>query len=194
MYIYWASKEEIIASKPTRYRHLPDLHAIIDCSEIFIETPKDPILQSSTWSDYYKHHNTLKFLVVLSPNLTITFVSPAYAGHNSGTRVCGFLDKLDEYDHIMADKGFLIQEDCCIRHITVSIPHGRRGSIQMNTAAVLKTKRIANLRILVEQVIRRLKTFKIMSSEMPITVVPLASKIIVACAGLCNLRNPLYNH
>jgi len=191
-YVYWASKEEITASKPNRYRHRPDLRSIIDCSEIFIETPKDPLLQTSTWSDY-KHHNTLKFLVAVSPNSTITFVSPAYPGRNSDTRASGFLDKVDAYDEIMADKGFLIQNDCDIRHITLSVPPGRRGSSQMTTAAVMKTKRIANIRIIVEQVIRRLKTFRILSTEMPITIVPLASKIIVVCAGLCNLRKPLYH-
>ena len=30
---------------------------IIDCTEIFIETPSDPVIRASTWSDY-KHHNT----------------------------------------------------------------------------------------------------------------------------------------
>ena len=102
-YVYWPSKEEVFVSKPARYRHLPDLRAIIDCSEIFIETPKDPLLQTSTWSDY-KHHNTLKFLVAVSPNSTITFISPAYPGRNSDTQVtrtCGFLDKLENYDHLM---------------------------------------------------------------------------------------------
>ena len=193
-YVCWASKEEIISSKPLRYRHLPNLRAIIDCSEIFIETPKDPVLQTSTWSDY-KHHNTLKFLIAVAPNSAITFVSPAYPGRHSDTQITrssGFLDRLDEYDEIMADRGFLIQTDCDIRHITLSVPPTKRGLSQMTTAAVVKTKRIANLRIIVEQVIRRLKTFRILSNEMPITVVPLASKIIVVCAGLSNLRNPLY--
>lgn len=195
-YVYWASKQEIILSKPHRYRHLPNLRAIIDCSEIFIETPKDPVLQTSTWSDY-KHHNTLKFLIAVAPNSAITFVSPAYPGRHSDTQITrssGFFDRLDEYDEIMADRGFLIQTDCDIRHITLSVPPTRRGTgnSQMTTAAVMKTKCIANLRILVEQVIRRLKTFRILSTEMPITVVPLASKILVVCAGLSNLRNPLY--
>ena len=193
-YVYWASKQEIILSKPHRYRHLPNLRAVIDCSETFIETPKDAVLQTSTWSDY-KHHNTLKFLIAVAPNSAITFVSPACPGRHSDTQVTrssGFFDGLDQYDEIMADRGFLIQSDCDIRHVTLSVPPTKRDISQMTTAAVMKTKRIANLRIIVEQVIRHLKTFRILSTEMPITVVPLASKIIVVCAGLSNLRNPLY--
>ena len=54
---------------------------IIDCSEIFIETPKNLELQSATWSDY-KHHNTLKFLVCVAPNSAT--VSDLLQGHTLG--------------------------------------------------------------------------------------------------------------
>ena len=39
---------------------------ILDCAEVFIERPKSLINQACTWSEY-KHHNTIKFLVGLSP-------------------------------------------------------------------------------------------------------------------------------
>ena len=38
----------------------PKAYAIIDGSEVIIETPSDLHMQSSTWSQY-KHHNTIKF-------------------------------------------------------------------------------------------------------------------------------------
>ena len=44
--------ETILATTPKRYRHLENLIAIIDCSEIFIKTPKSLELQSATWSEY----------------------------------------------------------------------------------------------------------------------------------------------
>ena len=40
----------------------PNTFAIIDGSELFIQTPSDLHLHASTWSQY-KHHNTAKFLV-----------------------------------------------------------------------------------------------------------------------------------
>ena len=40
-------------------------YAIIDGSEIFIETPSDLHMQFSTWSQY-KHHNTTNYLVIAS--------------------------------------------------------------------------------------------------------------------------------
>ena len=52
---------------------------IIDCSEIFIETPKDLRFQAATWSDY-KHHNTCEYLVSVAPCYAITYISPVYGG------------------------------------------------------------------------------------------------------------------
>jgi hypothetical protein len=194
--VYWPSKEDIIATKPARYRHLPDLRAIIDCSEIFIETPKDLDLQSITWSDY-KHHNTLKFLIAVAPNSAITYISACYGGRVSDKAVVldsDFLEMFDNYDMIQADKRFNIRNECEARHITLHIPPGKRGVAQMSAASVNKTKRIANLRILVEQVIRRLKTFKILKDELPITLIPNVDKIVKVCAAIVNLKKPIYTN
>ena len=66
-------------------------YAIIDATEIFLETPSDLHLQSSTWSSY-KSHTTEKILVGCTPNRAITYVSPMYVGSISDvelTHVCG---------------------------------------------------------------------------------------------------------
>lgn len=42
--------EALVGSKPERFRSLPDLHSIIDCTELFIETPKDLYLHGVTIS------------------------------------------------------------------------------------------------------------------------------------------------
>ena len=86
--------------------------AIIDGSEIFVETRCDLALQSSTWSSY-KHHNTLKFLVACTPNGSISFISPLYLGSVSDpalTRDCGFLEQTEGMPgvSIMANCGFTI--------------------------------------------------------------------------------------
>ena len=39
--------KSVKATMPERVHRLPDLRAIIYCSEIMIQTPKDPILQTS---------------------------------------------------------------------------------------------------------------------------------------------------
>lgn len=192
--IYMPDEETLIATKPKKFQHIRDLHSIIDCTEIFIETPKDLELQSSTWSDY-KHHNTIKLLVACSPNSSIVYVSPAYTGRISDkalTLNCGYLDSVPPYSVIMADKGFNIADECAARNLTLYVPPGRRGQSQMCEAAVRKTKKIANSRILIEQVIRRLKTFKIIQNELPVTLIPHADDILQVVGGVCNTREPIY--
>ena len=49
---------------------------IIDCTEIFIETPSDPALKAATWSDY-KHHNTAHVLLSITPNGAFNLISEA---------------------------------------------------------------------------------------------------------------------
>ena len=40
---------------------------IIDCSEIFIERPRNLTARAQTWSNY-KHNNTDKFLIGITPS------------------------------------------------------------------------------------------------------------------------------
>ena len=56
----------------------------------------------------------------------------------------------------------------------------------MSTSAVEKTQRNANLKILIEQVIRRIKTFRILATEAPITLVRHLDDIVKVCAALTN--------
>ena len=75
--IYIPDQQNISNTRPKRFKHIPDLNAIIDGTEYFIETPKNPDIQKITWSDY-KHHNTLKVLVCCAANSMITFLSQSY--------------------------------------------------------------------------------------------------------------------
>ena len=52
---------------------------IIDCSEIFIQRPTSLTARSQTYSNY-KSHNTVKFLIAISPTGAIIFVSRCWVG------------------------------------------------------------------------------------------------------------------
>ena len=94
---WFPSKEQVLGTLPHAfYEKYPTTVALLDATEIFIETPSDLMLQSTSWSNY-KHHTTLKILVACTPNGSISYVSPAYLGSVSDpaiTKDCGFLDKL----------------------------------------------------------------------------------------------------
>ena len=152
-------------------------------------------MQALCWNDY-KHHSTIKFLISVAPTGKIVFVSNLSCGRASDkavTKLSGFLDTLEPYDQVMADKGFLIYDELATRHCSLAIPPGKRGNAQMTPAQVSNNKRIANARIIVEQVIRKLKCYKILKNIMPVTLVPHADNILVVCAALCNLQIPINN-
>ena len=193
-FVYMPKLETVLSTTPKRFRKFKNLIGIIDCSEIFIETPKDLAIQSATWSDY-KHHNTLKFLICVAPNSSVTFISKAFTGRISDKKMTlksEFLDLIPAHSMIMADKGFNISDECAARSIYFKVPPGKRGMSQMPPSEVASTGKIAKVRILVEQVIRRLKTFRIIANEMPVSMLSHADDILTICAAFSNFKEPIY--
>ena len=114
--IHWMpTVDQVLGTLPSEFKKkFPKTYAIIDGSEVFVETPSDLHMQSSTWSQY-KHHNTIKFLVACTPNGAICFISPVYVGSISDvelTSVSGLLTALEDKPgiSIMADRGFTIKD------------------------------------------------------------------------------------
>ena len=103
----------------------PKTRVIIDCTEIFVQTPSSLEMQSLLWSEY-KLHCTFKLLVCIMPNGAISWISPAY-----GVRDSGFLNLLEPYDCVMADRGFKIKDDLLTRQCTLAIPPSAAVGNQM---------------------------------------------------------------
>ena len=98
---------------PNSLKAYKNLRCTIDCTEVFIDRPRDLEIQALTWSDYKKHH-TVKFLVGIAPNGMITCLSKAWGGRASDqhiTKTSGFIDLIEPGDLILADRGFTIKED-----------------------------------------------------------------------------------
>ena len=83
-----------------------------DCLELFIDQPTNLSAQALTWS-IYKSHNTAKFLIGVTPQGTICFISKRRGGTTSDkfiTENSNFLKYVPYGDVIMADRGFNIAE------------------------------------------------------------------------------------
>lgn len=107
--VYWPTKDEQVATMPMEFRKYFGLNVavIIDCFEIFIERPSNLKARAQTWSSY-KHHNTAKYLIGISPQGSVSYISQGYGGRASDkfiTNNCGFLDKLEYGDVVLADRG-----------------------------------------------------------------------------------------
>ena len=74
--VKWIPKEAVMEHMPEMFKKkgYGNVRCIIDCSEVFIQRSKSLYVQAVTWSDY-KHHNTLKFLIGISPAGYITYLS-----------------------------------------------------------------------------------------------------------------------
>ena len=77
---------------------------IIDCFELFIDRPRYLLARAQTFS-VYKHHNTVKFLIGMSPQRVVSFLSKAYGRRVSDkfiTEHSGFFVNLLPGDLILA--------------------------------------------------------------------------------------------
>ena len=63
----------------------------------------------------------------------------------------------------------------------------------MTPAEVSKTSATAKVRILVEQIIRRIKTFKILANELSMSMLENVDDIMLISAALCNFKEPMYH-
>ena len=138
--------------KESAREHLPEIFimsgygkccVIIDCAEVFIERPKSLSAHAATWSDY-KHHNTCKFLVGITPTGFISFLSSCYGGRASVkiiTRDSGFYDLLERDDEVMAGRGFQIQQNLLLHFCKLVVPPDARVKSQMTKAEVKKNQR-----------------------------------------------------
>ena len=169
--IIWPSRARIRSTLPDCFKRLyPNVRTIIDCSEIFFDTPSSLDMQACLWTDC-KHHCTVKFLIAITPNGAVSWFSPLYGGRafdNHIVRDSGFLGILEPFDQVMADRGFKIKTNLAMKQCSLAIPPSAAKRTQMLSNDVKETSNIANVRIYVEQAIGRLKDFQILKLQQPL--------------------------
>lgn len=129
--IVWPERHILKRNLPSIFRkYYPKCCVIIDCAEWFIETPSSLDVGSMCWS-HYKHHSNNKYLVDITLNGAISFLSNFYGGRASDIFIVQdskFLNHLQPGDQVMADRGFKVH-DILAFHQCYLINH--RRSIQL---------------------------------------------------------------
>ena len=137
--IVWPDKEMIITHLPACFKpHYSKAVCIIDCLEIFIERPTSLTARGQTYSNY-KSHNTVKFLVAITPTGTVSFMSKCWGGRASDRHVTvnsGLLKHLKYGDLVLADRGFDISDDLAMVGASLAIPPFTIGKPQLSQQEV----------------------------------------------------------
>ena len=192
--IIFPSKGQIYTTIPECFKKSNlKVRTIIDCSEVFLETPSPLEVQALLWSKY-KHHCTFKFLVAITINGAVSLVLPCYGGSTTEiyiVRDSEFLDILEPYDTVMADRGFKIKSHLTFRRCFLAIPPSAAKENQMTSTDIRDTSKVANASIFVEKAIARIKWFRILKIQLPLPEMCLLDDIVICCCSLVNLLSPL---
>uniref|UniRef100_A0A8D8T7W2 DDE Tnp4 domain-containing protein n=1 Tax=Cacopsylla melanoneura TaxID=428564 RepID=A0A8D8T7W2_9HEMI len=195
--VYWPSPELVKYNLPVPYRHrYKNVYCIIDCLEIEIQKPTDPQYQSATWSEY-KKANTTKYLISCTPQGFINFISKGFGGRITDSKLIeksGFLDHLKPGMEVMADRGFKNVDSLFVsKECKLVRPPSVYANVKPTKYEVKQTKRIASLRVIIENVIGRLRHFEFLAphAAIPIKNIDHLDFAIEAACGLVNLQYPV---
>ena len=171
---------------PKCFENFKDTRIILDCTEIFVQTPSSLHTQSQTYS-HYKGHNTFKALVGIDK---VGAVSRLWGGSVSDTQITresGLYDLLEEGDAVMVDKGFInIKDDLHQKGVKLYCPPFLTKS-QFSKKEVEMTRRIASARIHVERKMEQIKNFRILQGVLPLSLCDISDEIFFICAALTDL-------
>ena len=173
--VKWPGREELRKTMPTEFRKcFKQCVIIVDCFEVFMERPTNLKARAQTWSNY-KHHNTVKFLIGISPQGAISYRLKGWGGRVSDvnlTENCGLLERLLPGDLILADRGFNIQESAGLYCAEVKLPPFTKVKNQLSKAEVDNSRQLSHVRIHVERVIGVVRQkFSILESTLPINFI-----------------------
>lgn len=189
-FIFWPSKRTISDLLPDAFKkNYPLCRCIIDCTEIRVEQPNTTEQRIYLYSRY-KGYYTVKCLVALTPNGMVSFVSKCYGGRASEsfiTNDCVFLSLLEAGDEMMADKSFPgIKTNCDQANaILITPPFLHNGRFTENE--VFETRSIASVRIHIERLFARMKTFGILS-KVTTDLLPYIDNIVHMCCVITRAR------
>lgn len=201
--VIWPESEDAKFNIPSCFKEAfqDKTTIIIDCFEVFIEKPENYLTQQQCWSNY-KHHHTVKFLIGITPQGTISYISKGWGGRTSDKQMVelgNFLNFIKPCDVVLADRGFLIDDSLRTLKAKLVIPAFTKRKSQLHPLEIEATRHIAHVRIHVERIIGVIKNkFKIFNGPLPISMLKqghghlcLLDKIVTVCSALINILPPI---
>ncbi|XP_060592044.1 uncharacterized protein LOC132746808 [Ruditapes philippinarum] len=198
--IKWPERETLRKTMPMEFRKYfgNKCAVIIDCFKVFIEKPTGLKARAQTWSSY-KHHHTIKYLIGITPQGSVSYISDGWGGRVSDKHITensGFLSKLLPGDLVLADRGFDVKESVGSVCAEVKIPAFTKGKDQLSALDIESTRKLAHCRIHVERVIGSVRQkYTILNGCLPINFlmtkdsegITTMDKVVTVACGLVNL-------
>jgi hypothetical protein len=195
--VFWPSATSIRKCLPVAFRKsYRKVQTVIDCFEIEMDKPSDPVTQALTWSSY-KNANTLKYFISITPNGLINFISTGYGGRITDeliTSKWGNLNNLTQGMQAMADRGFKKIENLVLaKGAQLVRPPSVKTGVKSTKAQVLLGRKVAGLRIHVERAIRRVREFKYLAPHActDTHLIDTVDDAVNLVCGLVNLQGSL---
>ncbi|XP_020912312.1 uncharacterized protein LOC110250056 [Exaiptasia diaphana] len=191
--VMFPSKEILQKCLPPVFKTIKRIRCSVDCTEFRVETARNFARQGNTYSSY-KHANTFKCLIAVTPNGGSCFVSDLYEGDISDVQIfeqSGILKHIEPQDVILVDRGFTVQDLVNPLQAHINIPAFLKGRANLSAAEELSTRKIAKARVHVERFNQRLKQFKMVGRTIPLSLAPLATQMVVVACGLVNFQEVL---
>lgn len=132
----------------------------------------------------------MKVLVGITPNGLISYISECWGGKVSDKQLVlltDFTKKLEYGDAVMADRGFNVTEELAVLGVTLVVPSYTKRKNQLSQIEVTESREISCRRIRVEQVIGRMKRFRILKNTVLYFMKDYLDDIELLVAALTNL-------
>lgn len=192
----WLTREQIDESMPSIFKEkYQNTRVVIDCTELFCETPSSLELRGNLYSNY-KGRETYKGLIGITPSGALSFISQLYPGSLSDREIVersGLLNPefFCKGDEIMADKGFEIRDLTDKLGVKLNLPAFLGSREQVEIDEVINNQKIASVRIHVERCISELKNFRLFDRPIPLIMHGCINQIWTVCAILVNFHTPI---
>ncbi|XP_041960270.1 uncharacterized protein LOC121718904 isoform X2 [Alosa sapidissima] len=207
--VHWPERSSLLAAVPPAYAsslgHAAAAVVMLDCLEIPIQRPKSMKGREQTYS-CQRHTYTMKYLVAMTPQGAIAFISPAIGGRATDMQVAeasGILERLSSGDYVLAERGFELKESAGVMCAQVKSSAFGKGRRQLDVKRPEETRaQVADVRAHLQQVAEagRVQQHFMLLERMTVPVnmllpppsggadqLPLLDKIITVCCALLNM-------